>query len=866
MRRLILLLGLRLTARGTFVPEDEVGEKILREKQVRSGVLSSYKTSMLMRSRWLLGDLGPLEGPTSEIGFYRIISAPLPPRHNESQLWENLRFIMTTEPRFERCRKIFVLNRFIDKTLEENVKDYIETQGFEVLILPFHVDEYHPFHLDDTYGLSKKAWNPHLSSKFSRLNARLYVMNNNGARNYALRHGLKKGWAWTLPFDGNCIFDGEKWKKFLQDLDTATLKGGAYVAIPMMRTVWNQSLISSGVPGEHQIAFNRRAKLQFDPTLPYGHRPKVNLLWRLGVPGSWDHWWGDPPFRTDGPCKITMAKECLRTLPLVDAIEAARTVVSTSSVSRLPDGVTGTADEHRSAMDSRQARRDEGAIRQIQHVDALLLRDPPGNGGGSSKPTFFNLLSMETMRRECIATKLLFQPFLPSPTTPTSPPPLVVGAIDQHHCAQLDDLLVQADNRLYREPPYLRPDHIPRPPPPDDSSSSTTTTTTSTMENQNPPPVSSSSSSSSESEKKRNTGGEPQKRRRLGWRLKDDWGGGGPTITTSVVVNVTAKSKKPPSPDLGPPLGTTTSEQVNREQGNRLRSYHVMTNLTLQALAYFYSGRSAFAKKAVAIARHCFVDPKTARVQLFQGTGAHGVHAYLGVIYTKDLVYALDAVSLVRPTRFWTKADDVALRRWCFDYLQKLEKHHDNGGWAHLIPDIALGKCAGRPEDGLVSKLRDHISWYVTKAELRDEMTFVTAISRGGVQHHMGTTYAMILAWRVLVNLGASDLLAKLAVTLQRIATYVDLLVSTTCATPSCVPHAVALEFASHVCQWAFDAHPDFADHLNMCRRKSSSRRRSAHPSAFPILGTTDLDLLILPPLTPAQSHLGYPPFANLLW
>ncbi|MEL6744476.1 MAG: alginate lyase family protein, partial [Pseudomonadota bacterium] len=49
---------------------------------------------------------------------------------------------------------------------------------------------------------------------------------------------------------------------------------------------------------EPQIVFRCDSTETFDANIPYGRRPKVNLLWRLGVPGAWDRYrrevW-DPP-------------------------------------------------------------------------------------------------------------------------------------------------------------------------------------------------------------------------------------------------------------------------------------------------------------------------------------------------------------------------------------------------------------------------------------------------------------------------------------------------------------------------------------------------------------------------------------------
>jgi hypothetical protein len=80
-----------------------------------------------------------------------------------------------------------------------------------------------------------------------------------------------------------------------------------YFVVPMARMIDNQVVInSSTAPAteEPQIIFRRDAKEEFNEEFPYGRRPKVELFWRLGIPGLWDKWgddvW-DPPRRTLSP-------------------------------------------------------------------------------------------------------------------------------------------------------------------------------------------------------------------------------------------------------------------------------------------------------------------------------------------------------------------------------------------------------------------------------------------------------------------------------------------------------------------------------------------------------------------------------------
>ncbi|MFW6288500.1 MAG: hypothetical protein ACOC2Q_01835, partial [Spirochaetota bacterium] len=71
-----------------------------------------------------------------------------------------------------------------------------------------------------------------------------------------------------------------------------------YVVVPMARTVDHTSLLEPGFAPvareEPQIAFRRDAAAVFDEEHYYSRRPKIELLWRLGVPGPWDDWAIEP--------------------------------------------------------------------------------------------------------------------------------------------------------------------------------------------------------------------------------------------------------------------------------------------------------------------------------------------------------------------------------------------------------------------------------------------------------------------------------------------------------------------------------------------------------------------------------------------
>ena len=47
-------------------------------------------------------------------------------------------------------------------------------------------------------------------------------------------------------------------------------------------------------PRSRRSSFAGTRAETFDAAFPYGRRPKVELFWRLGVPGDWDRWTDDP--------------------------------------------------------------------------------------------------------------------------------------------------------------------------------------------------------------------------------------------------------------------------------------------------------------------------------------------------------------------------------------------------------------------------------------------------------------------------------------------------------------------------------------------------------------------------------------------
>ncbi len=248
--------------------------------------------------------------------LYRILGNDLPPRHDSGQTIANVRFILEHEPALPDCQKRWIVNRIADPAVEAAVVRLLAENDQPHTVIPFVAEDYgqQPFALDDfpstdylesglLDALVPEQRERALVAAFRHKNR--YAMNNNGARNLALEQGRELA-TWILPFDGSTFFTTEAWAAFVDAV--ASRPEASYVVVPMARVVHNASLLESGstfpVGEEPQLAFRRDAVERFDERRPYGRRPKVDLFWRLGIPGPWERWSLDPwdlPFPEPSP-------------------------------------------------------------------------------------------------------------------------------------------------------------------------------------------------------------------------------------------------------------------------------------------------------------------------------------------------------------------------------------------------------------------------------------------------------------------------------------------------------------------------------------------------------------------------------------
>jgi glycosyltransferase involved in cell wall biosynthesis/Tfp pilus assembly protein PilF len=234
--------------------------------------------------------------------FYRILGNDLPPRHKKGQTLSNIKFILDHEPQHQNCEKRWVINRIVDREQEKAVIELLEQYNQTYLHIPFIEAEYAAldFNFEDFpepnffYGQSYSKLHDFakaLAVDHTYHHKNRYVMHNNGGRNAALREGKQRA-KWVLPWDGNCFLTANAWQQIVEGVKTHSQ--AQYFIVPMARILNNQDLLDPNFKPnaveEPQIIFRQDAPGEFNENMRYGRLPKIEMLWRLGVPGIWDQW------------------------------------------------------------------------------------------------------------------------------------------------------------------------------------------------------------------------------------------------------------------------------------------------------------------------------------------------------------------------------------------------------------------------------------------------------------------------------------------------------------------------------------------------------------------------------------------------
>jgi hypothetical protein len=159
-----------------------------------------------------------LSRETDSFVLYRIVGNDLWPRHEIGQSLANLEFILKHEPELEGCEKRWVVNRVMDPADESAIIGLLQRHGRPFVKIPFVPEDYREvgfvdctppvggFPDEEVEG--KETLRLRRSFEFARLRLKNnYVMNNNGARNVALRDGRARA-KWILRAGPRWSFSG----------------------------------------------------------------------------------------------------------------------------------------------------------------------------------------------------------------------------------------------------------------------------------------------------------------------------------------------------------------------------------------------------------------------------------------------------------------------------------------------------------------------------------------------------------------------------------------------------------------------------------------------------------------------------------
>lgn len=308
-----------------------------------------------------------LELKQDDFALIRIIGNDLYPRHKIGQSRENVTFILENEPSLDCCRKVWILNRIFDLDELSKLTTLLQKHNQEYHIIPFVEEEYkkvsidYSLHTSENFLQSKEFEKLGNTAKQRVLVSMLrlknnYVMNNNGARNYALNLG-KTIAKWTMPWDGNCFINKDSWNAIKKNvLEEPYLK---HFLVPMARITSNELLLNDNyMPNaieEPQIIFRQDSNEQFNEEYSYGRRPKVELFWRLGIPGVWDTFKDDPW----DPPRLARSKE-------------ANQFGVAGWTTRLFSGMAEQETQDNKGSSNRNSARQLAIVSAIDHIDNLL--------------------------------------------------------------------------------------------------------------------------------------------------------------------------------------------------------------------------------------------------------------------------------------------------------------------------------------------------------------------------------------------------------------------------------------------------------------------------------------------------------------
>jgi hypothetical protein len=139
------------------------------------------------------------------------------------------------------------------------------------------------------------------------------------------------------------------------------------------------------------------------------------------------------------------------------------------------------------------------------------------------------------------------------------------------------------------------------------------------------------------------------------------------------------------------------------------------------ALGYYLTGNEAYAAHAALLLRTWFLDPATAmnpNLNYAQFIPNKNNGRAAGIVSSREMPEAIDAVGLLAGSRNWTAADDAGMRHWFGEWYKWLTTsdagkeesgHPNNHGTWYQVQAAALALYLGKTEDAkmILTRVRD---------------------------------------------------------------------------------------------------------------------------------------------------------------
>ena len=234
---------------------------------------------------------------TKKFLLIRILGNDLNGIHGNNQTINNLQFTLENEYTFNNTKKMFVLNRIISKDKKKEIITMLTKYNIEYIDIPFDINIFRKLPNNIPSFSDYKKYNKKSLVK-TLYKHNLYLINNNGCRNFCITYGKRNGYTWTFVLDSNSFFTKESFTNIITNIDSNT----KYIVVPQKRlkdgNLDNSILLSNNYSKkiynlpeqEPQVAFSNSSTITFNPNIPYGIAPKAELLYALQVPGKWCNW------------------------------------------------------------------------------------------------------------------------------------------------------------------------------------------------------------------------------------------------------------------------------------------------------------------------------------------------------------------------------------------------------------------------------------------------------------------------------------------------------------------------------------------------------------------------------------------------